>query len=108
MKRKKVVSFILLIPWVLLLLAMNSVQAEIVLYVDDDGPSDGNGKSWHTAYQYLQDALAEAKDANKPAQVRIAQGVYKPTAGRFELINGVALKGGMRVWVSTQVIRLPP
>ncbi len=62
MKREKVVSVILLIPLVLLLSAMNSVQADIVLYVDDDGPSDGDGRSWHTAYRYLQDALVRAKN----------------------------------------------
>ncbi len=71
-----------------------SAFADTILYVDDDAPLNGDGKSWDTAYPYLQNALMNAKEANKPVEIRIAQGVYKPTADRFELISGVALKGG--------------
>ncbi len=32
-----------------------------IIYVDDDANAPGDGKSWATAYRYLQDALAEAR-----------------------------------------------
>jgi predicted outer membrane repeat protein len=51
----------------------------IIIYVDDDAPSGGNGLSWDTAFRYLQDALEYGNDpANGVTEVRIAQGVYKP------------------------------
>jgi len=73
-----------------------------VIYVDDDANAPGDGKSWVTAYRYLQDALADARAADKPVEIRVAQGLYKPderanqTAGEreFQLISGVALQGG--------------
>jgi hypothetical protein len=75
-----------------------------VLYVDDDAPPGGNGSSWQTAFRYLQDALTAAATAEKPLEIRVAQGVYKPdqgvgqTAGdrlaSFDLFSGVVLKGG--------------
>jgi hypothetical protein len=75
-----------------------------IIYVDDDGPAPGDGSSWQTAYKYLQDALTDAKAAEKPAEIRVAQGTYKPDRGvgivrgsrsaTFQLINGVALRGG--------------
>jgi len=73
------------------------------LYVDDDASPDGDGLSWGTAFKYLQDGLAAASYGD---EIRIAQGIYKPdqdeagsvTPGNreetFQLINGVALKGG--------------
>ena len=52
----------------------------------------------------LQDALAAAKAAAKPIEIRVAQGLYKPDQGAgitpgdrlatFQLLNGVTLKGG--------------
>lgn len=73
-----------------------------VRYVDDDAPvvPAGNGLSWATAYRDLQVALAEAAvPANGVTEIRVAQGLYKPTTGAsrtvsFELINGVSLRGG--------------
>ena len=59
-----------------------------------------------TAYSFRQDALADANEAEKPVEIRLAQGSYSPdedilnpegTAERqatFQLINGVSLKGG--------------
>jgi hypothetical protein len=56
------------------------------------------------AYVHLQDALADANEASRPVEVRVAQGVYKPDRGAnqalgnreatFQLINGVTLRGG--------------
>ena len=74
------------------------------IYVDDDANSPGDGRTWATAYRYLQDALADANSSPKPVEVRVAQGVYRPdqgdgrTAGAvsasFVLRSGLKLMGG--------------
>ncbi|MCZ6811173.1 MAG: right-handed parallel beta-helix repeat-containing protein, partial [Planctomycetota bacterium] len=76
-----------------------------VLYVDDDASPGGDGAGWVTAYRFLQDALADASGGGV-SEVRVAQGIYKPDqdeAGNvtpgdrdatFQLITGVALRGG--------------
>ncbi|MBN2272134.1 MAG: hypothetical protein JXN61_16085 [Sedimentisphaerales bacterium] len=77
-----------------------------VIYVDADAAGANDGRSWGDAYNFLQDALADANIAPKPVEIRVAQGIYRPdedtfhqegTGDReasFELINGVTLKGG--------------
>ena len=75
-----------------------------IIYVDDDAAGANDGTSWENAYVYLQDALADANSAEKPIEIRVAQGIYKPDQGAnqipgnreatFHLINDVALKGG--------------
>ena len=75
-----------------------------IIYVDDDVAGANDGTSWENAYVYLQDALANANSAEKPVEIRVAQGIYKPDQGAnqipgdckatFQLINGVTLKGG--------------
>ncbi len=74
-----------------------------VLYVDDDAPPGGNGRSWPTAYTYLRDALAAATAGT---EIRIAQGLYRPdrtaaspggTGSRtdcFQINNGFIVRGG--------------
>jgi hypothetical protein len=74
------------------------------IYVDDDAAGANDGLNWENAYIYLQDALADANSAEKPVEIRVAQGVYKPDQGAgitggkwgadFQLINGVAIRGG--------------
>jgi len=76
------------------------------IHVDADAPSANNGTSWTDAYKFLQDALADANSSEKPVEIHVAQGVYQPdrsaaepngTGDReatFQLITGVALKGG--------------
>ena len=74
-----------------------------IIYVDDDAAGADDGTSWADAYKYLQDALADANSAEKPVEIKVAQGIYKPdlgggnTAGdreaTFQLINDVILKG---------------
>jgi parallel beta-helix repeat protein len=75
-----------------------------VIYVNDDATWADDGTSWADAYNYLQEALADANSAEKPVEVRVARGVYMPDQGAnqttadrdatFRLINGVTLKGG--------------
>ena len=75
------------------------------IYVDDDATGANNGSSWGNAYVYLQEALADANQAEKPVEIRVAQSIYKPDQGKnqtlgdrnatFQLINGVTLIGGL-------------
>jgi hypothetical protein len=90
----------------LLLLTAISVAVAKVIYVDADAPGANDGTSWADAYNYLQDALADANASPKPVEIRVAQGTYRPdedtlhpegTGNRqtsFQLINDVTLKGG--------------
>jgi len=70
------------------------------IYVDDSSPAYGDGKSWNTAFNDLQDALdlAVAGDA-----IYLAEGVYIPSkqylasdlrSATFQLINNVSIYGG--------------
>jgi parallel beta-helix repeat protein/predicted outer membrane repeat protein len=74
------------------------------IYVDADAAGANNGSSWADAYNYLQDALADANTAEKPAEILVTQGIYRPDQGAtmtsgdrsetFQLISGVAILGG--------------
>jgi L-ascorbate metabolism protein UlaG (beta-lactamase superfamily) len=74
------------------------------IYVDNDATGANDGTSWENAYTFLQEALADANSAEKPVEIRVAQGIYKPDMGAnqtpgdreatFKLINGVTIKGG--------------
>src|SRR4030042_5564477 len=77
-----------------------------IRYVENDAAGANDGTSWEKAYTFLQEALADANSAEKPVEIRIAQGIYRPNQGlvaipefdwrttTFQLINGVALIGG--------------
>lgn len=75
-----------------------------IIYVDADAAGTNDGTRWANAYLYLQDALADANDSDKPVEIRIAGGVYTPDKGAgfsvgniyasFRLINGVTIMGG--------------
>ncbi len=89
----------------LLLISFNRFAlANKIIYVDDDSIGANDGSSWQDAYIYLQDALADANSSEKPVEIRVAQGFYKPDDGieqirynlnsTFHLINGVTLSGG--------------
>jgi hypothetical protein len=86
------------------LLSLCSLASGKVIYVDDDANAPGNGLSWASAYTCLQDALADAGTAEKPVEIRVAEGMYRPDQGRsatkgdrnsvFRMLDGVALRGG--------------
>ena len=93
--------------WCLLFLLTIAVCPAVIgktIYVDDDATGANDGSSWQNAYIFLQDALANANSAEKPVEIRVAQGIYKPDQGTgqtpgnrgatFRLINGVKLAGG--------------
>lgn len=77
-----------------------------VIYVDANAPGADDGTSWEDAYNFLQDALADANLSEKPVEIRVAQGVYTPDSSSavpggtgereaaFGLIAGVAVWGG--------------
>jgi hypothetical protein len=89
---------------ILLLALLCNVSFAKIIYVDDAAAGNNEGTSWENAYVYLQDALADAETSEKPVEIRVAQGIYKPDQGAnqtpgdreatFQLINGVTLKGG--------------
>jgi len=90
--------------FVFLILIGYSSFANEVIYADKDAVGNNDGTSWENAYNLLQDALTEAKIANKPIEIRVAQGIYKPYHGSwekstdsiasFQLINEVTIAGG--------------
>ncbi len=75
-----------------------------VAFVDDDAAAGGDGRSWATAYQYPQDALTAAQVDPAVTQIWVAEGTYTPDEGQsqtlgnraatFQLLSGVALRGG--------------
>jgi hypothetical protein len=96
------------------------VLAAKIIYVDASAVGANNGSDWEDAYNYLQDALADANEAlpreidgngfisqgKKSVEIWVAHGVYTPdrtsaipdgTSDRdavFHLISGVTLRGG--------------
>jgi unsaturated chondroitin disaccharide hydrolase len=76
------------------------------IFVDADANGTNDGSSWENAYSYLQDALADANTSGDINEIRAAQGIYIPDQNSadpngsgdrmatFQLINGVALRGG--------------
>ena len=97
----RVISFLLPI---LLLLTLCPEGIAKTIYVDDDAIGLNDGTSWADAYTFLQEALADARLAEKPVEIRVARGIYTPDRGggntpgereaTFKLLDGVALKGG--------------
>lgn len=85
------------------LFGWTGVYAQMTWHVDDDATLGGDGAGWVSAYRYLQDALVVAQRGD---EIHVAGGTYRPdkdeignvTIGdreaTFELITGVAIKGG--------------
>jgi parallel beta-helix repeat protein/predicted outer membrane repeat protein len=98
-KMKIILSF-----FILMFVSSTPIASGKIIYVDDDAAGANDGSNWVNAYMYLQDALADANDSEKPVEIRVAQGVYKPDQGAsqtpgdpnatFQLFNSVILKGG--------------
>ncbi|KPK24483.1 MAG: hypothetical protein AMJ70_01790, partial [Dehalococcoidia bacterium SG8_51_3] len=75
----------------------------VTIYVDADATGANDGTNWADAFNYLQDALSDAKYGD---EIRVAEGIYKPdedtdnptgTGDReatFQLKKGVTIKGG--------------
>lgn len=91
------------------LLAGRTGLGQTIVYVDDDASTSGDGQSWATAYDDLQDALAEASTNGLISEIRVAGGTYRPDCmpdpcvgtngsreATFQLLDGVAIKGGYR------------
>jgi hypothetical protein len=76
------------------------------LFVNDNAAPGGDGLSWATAYANVQDALTAAEGRPDVIEVWVAGGVYRPDqdgghpggtgarAATFQMITGVALRGG--------------
>ena len=92
---------LLLIFILSLFLSLFSTAA--VIYVDAGATPGGDGSSWASAYNFLQDALDQTVEAQGD-QLWIAEGTYYPDEGAnvtegdraasFTLKDGVALYGG--------------
>jgi hypothetical protein len=87
-----------------LLVNVTEAENEHVLYVDANAPGAKTGMSWADAFESLQEALRAAAENPPINEIRVAHGTYRPDQGAgiapgdreatFQLINGVAIKGG--------------
>ncbi len=64
---------------IVLLVSVTPTRADTTLYVDDDAPFGGDGLSWETAFDDLQDAIDAAEELGEAVETRIAGGLYLPT-----------------------------
>ncbi len=82
-----------------------------IIYVDADANPGGDGTSWATAYNNLQDALVKACGATCPGDIWVANGIYYPSqnstntssgatdrTNTFQLCNNVGIYGGFSGW----------
>jgi hypothetical protein len=75
-----------------------------IIYVNATAANGGDGTSWNTAFNKLQDALSFACDCANITEIWVAEGTYYPDEGigqvddertsTFQLCSGVALYGG--------------
>ena len=56
-----------------------TIAAGGTIYVDANAAGANNGSSWANAYNYLQDALADATVSGD--DIWVAKGMYKPDQG---------------------------
>jgi predicted outer membrane repeat protein len=79
-------------------LLASPARGQSIVYVDDSAPPGGDGSSWSTAFNNLQNALLPVPP--NPTQVRVAQGLYHPAAptgsrfASFAMTPGLELLGG--------------
>jgi hypothetical protein len=103
-KTKRLLHIKMYLSAVLFCVLSAQAYAGRIIYVDDDAVGTNDGSSWQNAYTFLQDALADAETAEKPVEIHVAQGTYKPDQGviqtlgdrtaTFQLINDVTIKSG--------------
>ncbi len=84
--------------------AYENLPVRFIAFVDADASPGGDGMSWATAYDDLQDALATASDpGNGVLDIWVASAnefPYKPDGGTgdpdatFDLVDGVSMYGG--------------
>ncbi len=86
----------------LLSLSLMSTAGAKIIYVDADAAGANNGSSWADAYNFLQDALTDVDLSERPAEIRVAQGVYKPDCFSGDLDAFVANYDGQpnTVWIN--------
>ena len=90
-----------LIPTLICLFLVVPLQAGII-YVDANATGDMNGVNWANAYNYLQDALADANSNVDVNDIWVAEGTYKPVGpggsrtATFQLISGVSIMGDFK------------
>ncbi len=98
------------IVWVLLFTCLYQASLTFgkisIIYVDSAAMGASDGSSWADAHRHLQDALDDANDSDKPVEIRVAQGVYRPDrdsahpggtrdrSASFGLLDGVVIRGG--------------
>jgi len=78
----------------IILLCGGSTSFAGTIFVDVNEPANGDGQSWSSAYNNLQDALASAISGD---EIWCATGTYRPGSLRtdtFQLKNGVSIFGG--------------
>lgn len=76
---------------------LDECEGSPILYVDADAAPGGDGQSWATAYDDLQDALAFARSGGLALEIWVAEGTYLPgldAGSPFELVPNVDLYGG--------------
>ncbi len=73
---------------IVVVLLASSLSFGKIIYVDDDAAGANDGSSWQNAYKYLQDALTTAQlpETEKPLEIWVAQGTYKPNQGLIPII----------------------
>ena len=84
-----------------MVLGAGLASAQSILHVDDDAAFGGDGATWDTAFNDLQDALGSAAGSGGTVtQIWVAAGIYTPDRGlfdrstNFELQNGLGIYGG--------------
>lgn len=73
-----------------------TLQLQKIIYVDKDASSGGDGTTWASAFNDLQDAL-DLANTNGATDIWVAEGTYKPGTSRtstFQLIEDVSIYGG--------------
>ena len=72
----------------------------LIIYVDRNAPGLQTGTSWTNAFTDLHEALSAAETFAEIEEIRVAQGVYKPTTPggnrnlKFQLPTDAAVRGG--------------